>query len=229
MVWIKICGITNIYDAKKISDLGADALGFVLSTESLRRISEKKAEEIITELKDYCLSTDKKVPFMVGVFVNEKVEKIVNFIKKKLFDLIQFSGDEEPEYLNAIKKYNKSIKIIKAIRVSTGVSKYPESDSITSIFKMILPFKESADFFLMDTLKKGIYGGTGKSYNWDYLKDFGNNFPVIIAGGLDADNVGRAIEIIKPFGVDASSRLEEHPGKKDIKKTEDFFNAVRSV
>ncbi|MBM3713807.1 MAG: phosphoribosylanthranilate isomerase, partial [Actinobacteria bacterium] len=167
--------------------------------------------------------------FMVGVFVNEKVEKIVNFIKKKLFDLIQFSGDEEPEYLNAIKKYNKSIKIIKAIRVSTGVSKYPESDSITSIFKMILPFKESADFFLMDTLKKGIYGGTGKSYNWDYLKDFGNNFPVIIAGGLDADNVGRAIEIIKPFGVDASSRLEEHPGKKDIKKTEDFFNAVRSV
>ena len=229
MVWIKICGITNIYDAKEISNLGADAIGFIMSTESPRRIGDEKVVEIIIGLKNYCLSADKKVPLLAGVFVNEKIGRVFNFIDKKIFDLVQFSGDEKPEYIGAVKKYNKDIKIIKAMRVSTGVEEYPGPNLTTLISKLILPFKEAADFFLIDTFNKDIYGGTGKSYNWSSLKDLGNNFPVIIAGGLDADNVGRAIEIIKPFGVDASSRLEEYAGKKDIKKIKNFINTVRRV
>ena len=222
MVWIKICGITNIYDAKKISDLGADALGFILSTDSPRRISEEKSDNIIMGLRKYCLSINRNMPLLVGVFVNEKIDRIFKFIDKKIFDFIQLSGKEAPDYIGAIRNYDSDIRIIKLIRIS----EYSKPDSI---YKKISSFTGSTDFFLIDTFKKGIYGGTGRSFNWNSVKNLGESFPIILAGGLEACNVRKAIDIIKPFGVDASSRLEEYAGKKDIKKTGDFINAVRSV
>jgi len=225
MVWIKICGITNIADAIKISDLGADALGFILSTDSPRRISEERVSEIITGLQEYCMSVNKKILSLAGVFVNEKIERIFKLIDRKIFDFIQLSGDEKPDYISTLKNYYKDVKIIKAIKVP----EFLKPDSVSAIPEMISPFKEAADFFLIDTFGKNIYGGTGKSFNWSFLKDLGKNFPVILAGGLDAGNVRRAVDIIKPFGVDASTRLEEFAGKKDLKKTENFINEVRGV
>jgi len=224
-VWIKICGITNIADAIEISDLGADALGFILSTDSPRRISEEKVGEIISGLKKYCSSVNKKIPSLVGVFVNEKIERISKLMDRKIFDFIQLSGDEKPDYISTIKNYYKDVKIIKAIKVP----EFLKSGSVPAIPEMISSFKEVANFFLIDTFEKKIYGGTGKSFDWSFLKDLGKNFPVIIAGGLDAGNVRRAVDIIKPFGVDASTRLEEFAGKKDLKKTENFINEVRGV
>jgi phosphoribosylanthranilate isomerase len=87
-------------------------------------------------------------------------------------------------------------------------------------------FKKSADFFLLDTFKENIYGGTGESFNWRIVKNCGQEFPVILAGGLDCENATEAIQIVKPFGVDASTRLEKSPGKKDIEKVGMFIKKL---
>jgi phosphoribosylanthranilate isomerase len=225
MVWIKICGITNEEDAFKISDLGADALGFILSTESARKIEPDKAKELILATKDKFINVrDKKGPSFVGVFVNENIDKVTEIAEKLGLDYIQLSGDETLDYLKKIKKHNKNIKLIKLIRVKDNVS------SFAVISKQMLEFKKVADFFLLDTFKDNIYGGTGKSFNWELVKGLSQEYPVILAGGLDCENVAEAIQIVKPFGIDASTRLEESPGKKDIRKVEIFIkNAFKKA
>lgn len=230
MVWIKICGITNEEDALKISDLGADALGFIFSTESARKIEPGRAKEIISAVKDKFINKrfpalrqrNKKGPSFVGVFVNEDIDIVIEITEKLGLDYVQLSGDEAPDYLKKIKKHNKNIKLIKLIRVKDNVS------SFEFISKQMMEFKKTADFFLLDTFKENIYGGTGKSFNWEIVKGLSKNFPIILAGGLDYENVAEAIKIVKPSGVDASSKLEELPGKKDIGKVEIFIkNAVK--
>jgi phosphoribosylanthranilate isomerase len=226
MVWIKICGITKEEDALKITSLGADALGFILSTESARKIEPGKAKEIINAIKkDRFINTcDKMRPLFVGVFVNENMDKITEIVEKIGLDYIQLSGNETLDYLKKIKKHNKNIKLIKLVRVKDNVS------SFSVISKQMLEFKKTADLFLLDTFKDNIYGGTGKSFNWELVKGLSQEYPVILAGGLDCENVAEAIQIVKPFGIDASTRLEESPGKKDIKKVEIFIkNAVNKA
>ncbi|MCL5073598.1 MAG: phosphoribosylanthranilate isomerase [Actinobacteria bacterium] len=223
MVWIKICGITNEEDALKISDLGADALGLIFSTESARKIEPCKAKEIISATKDKFINKrTKKRPSFAGVFVNENIGKVIEIAEKLGLDYIQLSGDENPDYLKKIKKHNKNIKLIKLIRVKDNVS------SFAAISKQMLEYKNAADFFLLDTFKENIYGGTGKSFDWEIVKGLSKDFPIILAGGLDCENVAEAIQIVKPFGIDASTKLEESPGKKDIRKVEIFIkNAIK--
>ena len=225
MVWIKICGITNEEDALKIASLGADALGFILSTESVRRIGPDKAKEIILATKDKFINVrDKMRPSFVGVFVNENMGKVTEIAEKLGLDYIQLSGDETLDYLKKIKKHNRNIKLIKLVRIKDNVS------SFAVISKQMLEFKKVADFFLLDTFKDNIYGGMGKNFNWELVKGLSQEYPVILAGGLDCENVAEAIQIVKPFGIDASTRLEESPGKKDIKKVEIFIkNALKKA
>lgn len=225
MVWIKICGITNEEDALKITSLGADALGFILSTESARKIEPDKAKEIILATKDKFINVrDKMWPSFIGVFVNENMGKVTEIAEELGLDYIQLSGDETLDYLKKIKKHNKNIKLIKLVRVKDNVS------SFAVISKQMLEFKKVADFFLLDTFKENIYGGTGKSFNWEFVKGLSQEYPVILAGGLDCENVAEAIQIVKPFGIDASTRLEESPGKKDIRKVEIFIkNAFKKA
>ncbi|MCG2789107.1 MAG: phosphoribosylanthranilate isomerase [Actinomycetia bacterium] len=225
MVWIKICGITNEEDALKIASLGADALGFILSTESARKIEPDKAKELIRATKDKFINIrDKMRPSFVGVFVNENIGKVTEIAEKLGLDYIQLSGDETLDYLKKIKKHNKNIKLIKLVRVKDNVP------SFAAISKQMLEFKKIADFFLLDTFNENIYGGTGKSFNWELVKGLSQEYPVILAGGLDCGNVTEAIQIVKPFGIDASTRLEESPGKKDIRKVEIFIkNAVKKA
>jgi len=218
MVWVKICGITRKDDALKIINLGADALGFVLSAESARKIEPGKAEEIIIAAKGASAPVDNSIkPSFAGVFVNEDLNKVLEISEKLGLDYIQLSGDESPDFLKQIKKYNKGYKLIKLIRVRD------DSSSFESLKKQMLEFKKAADFFLLDTYKKNIYGGTGKSFNWELAGGLGRDFPVILAGGLDCENVADAIRIVRPFGIDASTRLEESPGKKDMQKVEKFI------
>ena len=225
MVWIKICGITNEEDALKIASLGADALGFILSTESARKIEPDKAKEIILATKDKFTNVrDKMRPSFVGVFVNENIGKVTEIAEKLGLDYIQLSGDETLDYLKKIKKHNKNIKLIKLVRVKDKVP------SFAAIPKQMLEFKKAADFFLLDTFNENIYGGTGKSFNWELVKGLSQEYPVILAGGLDCENVAEAVQIVKPFGIDASTRLEESPGKKDIRMVEIFIkNAFKKA
>lgn len=217
MVWIKICGITNIDDAKSISELGVDAMGFVLSADSPRRVEIITAYRIIEALR-----TGENKISMVGVFVNEEIRKVLNDYRSLRLDYIQLSGDEDRDYLKDLKEKAKDIKIIKSIRIKNKSESYR-----AKINKKVDKLKEYADFILMDSYSKNVYGGTGVSFNWDIVKDYYREIPVILSGGLDAENVRQAVDIVKPFGVDASSKLEIYPGKKDIDKVTKFINVLK--
>jgi phosphoribosylanthranilate isomerase len=217
MIWIKICGITNIDDAKSISELGVDAMGFVLSADSPRKVEIIAAYRIIEALR-----TGENKISMVGVFVNEEIRKVLNDYRSLRLDYIQLSGDEDMDYLKDLKEKAKDIKIIKSIRIKNKSESYS-----AKINKKVDKLKEYADFILMDSYSKNVYGGTGVSFNWDIVKDYYREIPVILSGGLDAENVRQAVDIVKPFGVDASSKLEIYPGKKDIDKVTKFINVLK--
>ena len=217
MVWIKICGITNIDDAKSISELRVDAMGFVLSADSPRKVEIIAAYRIIEALR-----TGENKISMVGVFVNEEIRKVLNDYRSLRLDYIQLSGDEDMDYLKDLKEKAKDIKIIKSIKIKNKSESYR-----AKINKKVDKLKEYADFILMDSYSKNVYGGTGVSFNWDIVKDYYREIPVILSGGLDAENVRQAVDIVKPFGVDASSKLEIYPGKKDIDKVTKFINVLK--
>lgn len=217
MVWIKICGITNIDDAKSISELRVDAMGFVLSADSPRKVKIITAYRIIEALR-----TGENKISMVGIFVNEEIGRVLNDYRSLRLDYIQLSGDEDRDYLKDLKEKAKDIKIIKSIKIKNKSESYR-----AKINKKVDKLKEYADFILMDSYSKNVYGGTGVSFNWDIVKDYYREIPVILSGGLDAENVRQAVDIVKPFGVDASSKLEIYPGKKDIDKVTKFINVLK--
>jgi phosphoribosylanthranilate isomerase len=220
MVWVKICGITNKEDAIITAELGSDALGFILSTDSPRRIEPGKAYEIILAVKNRLAGfKDKEVPSFAGVFVNEEVGTVVKTAEELGLDFIQFSGDEKVNYMQKIKKLaaGKNIKLIKLIRVKKDISTFE------TISAQMQDFKKEVDYFLLDTCKENIYGGTGKIFDWQIVRGLSSLFPVILAGGLDSENVGGAINTVRPFGVDASTRLEIAPGQKDMIKVKNFI------
>ena len=220
MVWIKICGITNLEDATGISRLGVDAMGFVLSASSPRRVEPDKAERIITALR----SEGIRVP-AAGVFVNETIERITRCVKSLGLDYIQLSGDEEEDYIEDLRKGSGKVKIIRAIRIKEDNNN--QKDIMDELDEKIDKLKDYADFILFDSYRKGVYGGTGVPLDWEMLKNYCSKIPVILSGGLDPENVKRAVDVVVPFGVDASSGLEIYPGKKDMDKVARFVNILR--
>ncbi|MFA5014138.1 MAG: phosphoribosylanthranilate isomerase [Actinomycetota bacterium] len=220
MVWIKICGITNSEDAAGISRLGVNAIGFVLSTNSPRRVESDTAEKIIMALR----SEGIKVP-VAGVFVNEKIERITRCVKLLGLDYIQLSGDEEENYIEDLRTRSGKTKIIKAIRIKDNNK--DQEDMIDGLDEEIDKLKGYADFILLDSYRKGIYGGTGVPLDWGMLKNYCSKIPVILSGGLDPENVKKAVDTVEPFGVDTSSGLEIYPGKKDMNKVARFVNILR--
>jgi len=220
MVWIKICGITNLEDAICISRLGVNALGFVLSTNSPRRVEPDAAEKIIAVLRGKGI----KVP-VAGVFVNEKIDRVIQCSKLLRPGYIQLSGDEEEDYMENLRARSGKIKIIKAIRIKDKNKN--RKDMLDGLDEEIDKLKDYADFILLDSYRKGIYGGTGVPLDWEMLKNYCNKIPVILSGGLDPENIKKAVDIVKPFGVDASSGLEIYPGKKDMDKVAGFVNILR--
>ncbi len=201
-VWIKICGITDIEDALKAVELGADALGFVFYEKSPRKITKEKAKEIIDSLP--------KEVVKVGLFVDELEEKVNEIASYCNFDILQFHGDETPDYC---KKFPQ--KIIKAFRIK-------DKESLVNIPKY------EVDYYLLDTYSEVAPGGTGKTFNWDLAREakkFGR--PIILSGGLNPKNIVEALKKVSPFGVDVSSGVEVSPGKKDHKKLKEFIAEVR--
>ena len=196
MTRVKICGITNKEDALKSVQLGAWALGFIFYKKSPRYVSPFKAKRIIEELPPFVTP--------VGVFVNQNegaIKDIVDFCGIKT---IQLHGDETPQTCQCL---GKKYKVIKAFRVRdgfniSGVSEYPTAA------------------YLMDTYQEDIYGGSGKTFNWDIIKDKKFERPIILSGGLNPENVGKAVATVHPFAVDVSSDVEKEPGRKDYRLIE---------
>ena len=201
MTRIKVCGITNIDDALYAAELGADALGFIFYPKSPRYVLTGAVKEI----------TDRLPPFVttVGVFVNEEKEKIEEIVDKAGITLLQLHGDESPEFCASF-----DTGVIKAIRID----KEFEGSSLKDY---------DVDGFLLDTYDKGLYGGTGRTFDWNVAlraKEFGR---IILSGGLNPENVNEAVEIVNPYAVDVGSGVEKEPGKKDREKLKRFiFNVT---
>jgi len=203
MTKIKICGITRLEDAVFAAENGADLLGFVFA-DSPRRIALETAVKIIAGLA--------KSVATVGLFVDEDKNRVQQILKQARLDMLQFHGNESAAYCEAFKG---KAEIIKAIRVGDekDLAKMADYD---------------VNFFLLDTYIKRKPGGTGKTFDWELAlkaKRFGR--PIILAGGLNAENVGQAIAKVRPYGVDVSSGVESRPGVKDQKLIKRFIENAR--
>jgi phosphoribosylanthranilate isomerase len=188
---VKICGITNLKDAKLAEKLGADIEGFIFA-ESPRRITPEKAGKIIKKLSPGVLKA--------GVFVNEKASEVNNVIRKLHLNIVQLSGDEQVLYLKQI----KGAMIVKVIRVK----------NLTDLKRQAKKYEKYADAFLFDTYSKEARGGTGMVFDWKMLKGLKLSKPFFVAGGINPENVSEAIKESGPYGVDVCSGVEREKGKK---------------
>ncbi len=201
-VLIKICGITNTEDAMAAADLGADAIGFVFAP-SPRQISPDKAQEIITALTSRVQT--------VGVFVDEDPERVASTASICRLDLLQFHGKESADYCGRFGQ-----RVIKAVRVES------QSD-----LEGCSEYQGVVYAFLLDTYVPGQQGGTGLTFDWNLAVEAKRFGRIILAGGLNPDNVAAAVTAVRPYAVDASSGLELKPGVKDHEKMALFIQAVR--
>jgi phosphoribosylanthranilate isomerase len=201
MIKIKICGITNLEDALATAAAGADALGFNFYKKSPRCIKPSKAAEIIDQLPPFIMP--------VGIFVNEREEKIREIMTSTGIQTVQFHGDESPEFCQRF-----GGRVIKAFQVKDKES-----------LKNMAHYRVGA--FLLDSYRKGVRGGTGVTFDWHLAvvaKTFGN---VILAGGLTPENVAEAVKLVQPYGVDVAGGVEREKGIKDYVKLKKFILEVR--
>jgi len=199
--FIKICGITNYDDAVSVIDAGATAIGFNFFRQSKRYINPIAAKEIAEKIRG-------KIS-IVGIFVNEDLQLVKSIGASVKLTYCQFHGNEEPEYVN------KFPNAIKSFRVN---------DSLKDVY--FDDYKAAA--FLLDTYDEKEMGGTGKQFNWLLAREANEFGKIILAGGLNQENVSNAIEIVQPWGVDVSSGVEREPGKKDKSKIQLFVQNARN-
>ncbi|MBX2819459.1 MAG: phosphoribosylanthranilate isomerase [Rhodothermaceae bacterium] len=205
---LKICGITSLADARYCAGAGVDYLGFIQYESSPRYIEPSQAKEIIGWLYG---------PEPVGVFVNESATSINHAVAEVGFTHAQIHGDYEPEFFNDIKA-----KTIKAVSIHPHTT--PEDLQVH-----FSRYADSVDYFLLDTAKAGLWGGTGTAFNWEIAKEIVQHYPTFIAGGIDASNILQVIEALHPYAVDLASGVEESPGVKDFDKLADLFDAFQSL
>ena len=202
MTKIQICGLKRLQDIEYVNELLPDFIGFVFAG-TKRRITDEKAKELKVALNPEIKS--------VGVFVNDTLEHISFLANNNIIDIIQLHGDEDRKYIADLRKLTDK-KIIKAVRVKDSMS--------------VQEAKElNADYLLLDTFSdSGGYGGTGKTFNREYIpKNIGNYF---LAGGLNRNNLEEIIKDVKPYAVDLSSGVETD-GFKDREKIKKVIEIVR--
>lgn len=204
MTRIKVCGITNLRDALFAAELGADALGFVFYEKSPRFVTFAEAGNIMDRLPPFVTG--------VGVFVNAGMGLLARAKEEAGFDLFQLHGDETPEFCSGLGE-----RYIKAVRVRDA-----ESVSEVGLY--------DTDCFLFDGWSPDAYGGSGKGFSWEILdaETLSGRF-VILSGGLDCENVSRAVREVRPHAVDVSSGVEASPGIKDHSKLRRFMEAARNA
>ena len=205
---LKVCGITALEDARYLAPLGVDYLGFIQHEESPRYAPPRLANDILQWVHG---------PEAVGVFVNDDAETINETVETAGFDLAQLHGEEPAEICAAV-----DVPVIKAVRVRHDAA----SDQLRAVFER---YDDVVDYFLLDTHNSSTWGGTGESFNWRVARELSRDYPVFLAGGLDAGNVERAMQTMRPYAIDLSSGLEaDTPGEKSFEKIDAFMEAYRS-
>ena len=198
---VKICGITRVQDALAAVAHGADAIGLVFYAESPRNVSMQTAKAIVDALPPFISA--------VGLFVNASQTKIETVLSHLRLDVLQFHGDETPA---ESEQYN--LPYLKAIRVKSD----------TNLLQYCIDFSH-AKALLLDAYSVDAFGGTGQQFDWKLIPK-NLPMPIILAGGLTAENVGLAIKQVQPYAVDVSGGVEKSKGIKDETKIAAFMRAV---
>jgi phosphoribosylanthranilate isomerase len=201
MVRVKICGLTNLEDALAAARLGADALGFVFA-DSPRRVEADTVREIVRRLPPLVTT--------VGVFVDQPRDLVLKITDRCGLDLIQLHGRETETEAEALGR-----RVIKAVAVGDG--RRPSTAAYPGCL------------LLLDSFDARARGGTGRTFDWNLAREVAGHRPVILAGGLTPDNVGRAIDLVQPDAVDVCSGVEIFKGKKDHDRMASFIDQVRRV
>jgi phosphoribosylanthranilate isomerase len=204
LVRSKICGITRLEDALVAIEAGADAIGFVFYAKSPRAVTVEQARAIIAALPPFVTT--------VGLFVNMPRSELTELLAQVPLDLLQFHGDETAADCSGYgRPYIKALRVQAGDEVAAMIALYPEASGI-----------------LLDTFVAGVPGGTGEAFDWSLVPQQPSK-PIVLAGGLTAENVRAAIEQVQPYAVDVSGGVEQSKGIKSAEKVRAFIAAVKGA
>jgi phosphoribosylanthranilate isomerase len=206
---VKICGITNHQDALWAANLGADFIGLNFYPGSPRKVSIKHAMAVVDKVPGFIS--------VVGVFVDEPILSVKKIVEKVPLRWVQLHGAESPEYCAELKALR--VQIIKVLRLTKPL----EAADVD-------PYSSVADYFMFDTYSPEVPGGTGESFNWDWLQSAAAlSKPWFLAGGLTPGNILEAIKTTHPPCVDVCSGVEKSPTRKDYEAMKTFIQAAKSI
>ncbi|MDX1489822.1 MAG: phosphoribosylanthranilate isomerase [Pseudohongiellaceae bacterium] len=204
---IKICGLSNIEEALRAVDCGADAIGLVFYEKSSRAVSIAQAKAIYSALPAFVS--------IVGLFVNPSRSEVEQVLAQVPLDCLQFHGEETPDFCASFSRpYMKAIRVQDGLDVNSKIREYADSRAI-----------------LLDSYSATSAGGTGEVFDWSIAQQCvaQSKLPIVLAGGLEPDNVAQAIKQVRPYAVDVSSGVESAPGRKSEQRMKAFINEVYSV
>jgi phosphoribosylanthranilate isomerase len=227
MTWVKICGITNAADALNAVDAGADAVGFVFYDKSPRYVEAGTAAAIVAELPERIEK--------VGVFVDVPQEKLAEIVNQVGLTAVQCSLGSTP---NAEVKttFARPVRLLLPLSVTRLLGDERRLQGLMAEFLRVAESPKrpnTQDAFLLDSTAPDLHGGTGRPFDWQRIAPLvhvmNRSVKVVAAGGLNPGNVGAALRILKPWGVDVSTGVEAEPGRKDHGKVRAFVRAVRDA
>ena len=204
---VKICGITNLDDAAEAVLLGAWAIGLIHYEESPRAVESAEAVRIAAAFRRKCE--------VVGVFVNPELGAVAKAVEDAGLTMVQLNGEEGPSFCAEVAR-KTGVKVVKAVHVASAADIHAAEAFRT-------------DFHLFDKRGKGLWGGSGESFDWGLLKERRSQVPAIVAGGLRPENVAEAIAATHPYAVDVASGVESEPGRKDHAAMTAFFEAAQAA
>jgi phosphoribosylanthranilate isomerase len=204
---VKICGMKRLEDARLAVDSGAWAIGMIFHPDSPRHVEEERAAEIATALRRRCE--------VAGVFVNAPLDDVLRTLRSVPLTMLQLHGDEGPSYCAEAAR-RSGLKVIKAVRAKNA-------QAVRSLAAF------PTDFHMIDAYVPGTYGGTGERFDWELAAAHPGDTPLILSGGLTAENVSEALAVARPHAIDVSSGVEVSPGVKDTYRLQAFFEAVRNA
>ncbi len=240
MTYVKICGITNLDDALAAAEAGADLLGFVFFSRSPRCIDLERAGEIVAALK----RRGNALRF-VGVFVNEPLERVRAIAATAQLDVAQLHGDESPEMVSDLSSLGVETLSCKTTPDQSGfpasfmgrgrliavraLRPRHEAEAQAQVEEYRAAVNGNVPAFIVDAFDTQRFGGTGARADWDIAARIAREFPILLAGGLNVDNVTEAIRVVRPWGVDVSSGVERAPGLKDQDRVRQFVRAAKGA
>jgi phosphoribosylanthranilate isomerase len=209
---VKVCGLTSLHDAETAAELGAWALGMVFFASSPRSCSLEEAQRICSRLR-------RRVE-LCGVFVNESLDRLIAVNEELGLSMLQLHGDEGPAFCAEVAR-RSGARVIKAVQVT-------DAGDVRQLERF------HTDFHMLDARSSSprarqLRGGTGESFDWRLASSRRSRAPLILSGGLSAENVAEAIAVARPFAVDTASGTEQAPGRKDARKLRAFFGAVAAA